>query len=301
MRIVSFLPSATEILYAIGLGDQVVGITHECDYPPDVRTKPVLTRCAFDSERMTQKEIDDEVRRLAREEKSLYEIHDEKLRQANPDLIVTQDLCHVCAITPREVDRAIGILPGKPKVVSLNPKLLEDVFSDMHLLSDITDAQSGKLIEQLQGRVRDVLKQTLPLPKVTVGCIEWFDPIWRTGHWVPEMVQLAGGVEMFAEIGKSSRTLPWDELQEKNPDILIFMPCGSSLEKTKQQFQRAADKYEWKKLKAFQNHRAYFVDANSYFSRSGPRLVEGLELLAEILHPDYFTNMAPVDSYLRID
>lgn len=302
MRIVSLLPSATEILFAIGLGDQVVGITHECDYPPEVRSRMILTRCLFDSGSMSPDQIDNAVKTLAREGRSLYEMNDELLAEADPGLIITQELCHVCALTSQEVERALARLKRKPKVIRVNPKLLDDVFNDMLDIAEAAEArpQAEVILRRLQSRVRKIAPASLLSDRPTVGCIEWLDPLWRCGHWVPEMVRLAGGNEVLAEVGKPSRTLHWEELQQKDPDIVILMPCGYDLGKTRRGFQEVCGKYTWARLRAYQNGQLCAVDANSYFSRPGPRLVDGLELLAEIIHPEYFVNTAPLHSYIRI-
>lgn len=300
MNIVSLLPSATEILYALGLGKSVVGVTHECDFPEDVQNKPVLTRCIFDSVNFSQKEIDDKVRELAKAGESLYAINDELLREVRPDLIVTQDLCHVCAITPREVDRAVSNLEKKPDVLSLNPKNLEDVFADMIHIGTHTNIVAGPIVKELQDRIKKIAPASLLSPHATVACIEWLNPLWRSGHWVPEMVQLAGGEEVLAQIGRPSRPVEWEELVEKDPDIVIIMPCGCNLEKTHDEFKKSQTVFPWNKMKAFQNGLIYLTDANSYFSRSGPRLVNGVELLAEILHPEFFQGLAPAGSYVRM-
>ncbi len=301
MRIVSLLPSATEILFHLGLGDQVVGVTHECDYPEAVRSLPVLTACNFDSEQMTQAQIDEQVRGLATEEKSLYRIDDDLLRLIDPDLIVTQDLCHVCAVTPKEVDRAVAILKNKPGIISLNPKFLDDVFSDMQMIAEATGVDAREILGKLHARVRRIAPAAVLAQRPTVGCIEWLEPLWRTGHWVPGMVDLAGGREVLAQAGKPSRPVSGEELEEKNPDVLIIMPCGYNLSRAREEFLRVRNAYPWDSLSACQNHSVYVVDANSYFSRSGPRLVDGLEMLAEMLHPEYFSGLAPLHSYIRID
>jgi iron complex transport system substrate-binding protein len=300
MRIVSLLPSATEILYVLGLGDQVVGVTHECDYPDQVRTKPVLTRCVFDSERMSQEEIDREVRRLAESSESLYRIDDDLLREAAPDLIVTQDLCHVCAITPKEVDRAISVLDQKPQIVNLSPKTLDDVFEDMVTVAGAAGVNSAEIVQTLLSRVKRIAPAATLREKPSVGCLEWLEPLWRTGHWVPGMVELAGAEEILADFGKPSRTIQWEELQEKNPDILIIMPCGYNLNRAREEFLRVRNHYPWENLRAYQNQSVFVVDANSYFSRSGPRLVDGLEMMAEMFHSEYFASLAPLHSYVRI-
>ncbi len=299
MKICSLLPSATEILFKLGLGDHVSGITHECDYPPEARSIRVLTRCAFDSERMPAAEIDQTVRNMAAQEGSLYHIDEEQLRSADPDLIVTQDLCHVCAVTPDEVDRAIAVLSRKPMILSLNPSLLEDVFADMKRIAAAVGIDANPIVTSLEGRVQRIKTAAASQERPTVGCIEWLDPLWRSGHWVPEMVELAGGRDVLALPGKPSRSLAWQELEEINPDVLILMPCGFNLTRNREEFYRLRDSYRWSKLKAFQQQQIYLVDANGNFSRSGPRLVEGLELLAEILHPEQFPNMAPIHSFVR--
>ena len=300
MRICSLLPSATEMLFALGLGDRVVGVSHECDFPAAARGLRVLTRCAFDSSNLTQGQIDGAVRELARSGKSLYEIDDEALGEANPDLIVTQDLCHVCAITPAEVDRATARLANKPEVISLNPSTIEDVFNDMMRIADAAGVAGLPVVEPLQARVKAIAPLSLAPAKPTVGCVEWLEPLWRTGHWVPEMVQLAGGDEVLAALGKPSRPLEWAELQDRDPEILVMMPCGCDLIRTREAFSRVRERYPWEDLKAFRDNRFYLVDANSYFSRPGPRLVEGLELLAELIHPEYFSSSAPLQSYVAI-
>lgn len=300
MNIVSLLPSATEILYALGLGSSIVGVTHECDFPEDVQSKPVLTRCVFDSASLSQKEIDSKVRELAKTGESLYGIDDELLCKLKPDLIVTQDLCHVCAVTPREVDRAISSLKKRPDVLSINPQNLEDVFSDMIEVGNRTKVSAEPVVKGLQERIKKIAPASLIKARPSVACIEWMNPLWRCGHWVPEMVQLAGGDEVLAQIGRPSRPLEWEELIEKDPDIIILMPCGYNLEKTRDEFMKSKFVFPWNRLKAFQNGLIYLTDANSYFSRSGPRLVNGVELLAEILHPEFFQGQAPAGSYVRM-
>lgn len=300
MRIISLLPSATEILFALGLGDQVVAVTHECDHPQQARSKAVITRCAFDSQEMTPAQIDETVRALAREGKSLYEIDQQLLRELNPDLIVTQELCDVCAVTTDEVNRAIAVLPQKPRVLALNPKILDDVFTDMLEVGRATGIDAMPVISKLQSRVRRIAPAATLPEHPTVACIEWVDPLWRTGHWVPGMVELCGGREVLAENGKPSRSVSWEELAAKDPDIVIFMPCGYDLMRTRAEFERVRDRFPWQDLRAFRSQQLYIVDANSYFSRSGPRLVEGVELLAEIFHPEYFTHLAPLHSYIRV-
>jgi iron complex transport system substrate-binding protein len=291
MRIISLLPSATEILFAIGLGDQVVAVTHECDFPEEALSRPRITECVFDSQNQTAEQIDSEVRALAGEGKSLYRINDQLLHELQPDLIVTQELCDVCAVTPQEVDRASQRLDPKPQIVSLRPKILDDVFNDMFHLAEITGVNAMPAIDSLRKRIQQIAPAFLFRNKPAVACIEWLNPLWRTGHWVPGMVQLAGGIEVLAEDGKPSRGLTWEELKKKDPDVVILMPCGYDLSRTRDEFEFVRHRFPWSELKAFSTGRFYAVDANAYFSRSGPRLVDGVEILAELLHPEYFKGM----------
>lgn len=297
MRICSLLPSGTEILFSLGLGPNVTGVSHECDYPAEAKGLRVLTRCAFDSERLSQKEIDETVKTFARDGKSLYVIDDDALREANPDVIITQDLCHVCAITPDEVDRAVAVLPKRPAIVTLNPSTLDDVLSDVIRVAEACGVDGYPVVGKLQERVKAIAAVALMQQKPRVACLEWLDPLWRTGHWVPGMVELAGATEVLAQIGKPSRGLDWNELASKDPDILIVMPCGCDLIRTREEFLRVREKHPWEDLKAFREGRVALVDANSYFSRPGPRLVNGLELLAELFHQQYFESSAPLQSY----
>jgi iron complex transport system substrate-binding protein len=213
---------------------------------------------------------------------------------------VTQDLCHVCAITPGEVERALAMIEKKPHVISLSPKVLDDVFTDMDSVARLANLNPEGIIRSLQSRVKRIAPAATLPERPSVGCLEWLNPLWRTGHWIPGMIQLAGGEEVLADSGKPSRPLSWEELETKNPDILIVMPCGYNLSRAREEFLRVRQVLPWERLQAWQNQSIFVVDANSYFSRSGPRLVDGLELLAEMLHPEYFTNLAPLHSYLRI-
>jgi iron complex transport system substrate-binding protein len=300
MNVCSLLPSATEILCLLGLTDAITGITHECDFPPEILNKRVLTRCVFDSEQMDAAEIDQEVRQLSNNEDSLYRIDTEELRLADPDLIITQDLCHVCAITPSEVFRAVRTLQKKPEVIQLNPKTLEDILADIRTIGNATGIESESCVKRLEQRIRKIAPAVQLQPRPTVACIEWFQPLWSSGHWVPEMVGLAGGVEVLARIGEPSRRVDWEELKSKDPDVVICMPCGYDLQRVRTEFFRSTNALPWSELKAYQTGNLYLVDAGAYFSRPGPRVVEGLEILAEILHPEYFASMAPYNSYTHI-
>ena len=296
-RIVSFLPSATEIACALGLADSIVGITHECDYPPSIKSKPVVVRNVLPIERMSQSEIDRAVAERMRDGLSLYQIDEELLRTLAPDLILTQNLCQVCAPSGNEVSQVLKALPRAPEILWLTPQSLSEIFDNVRDLGAATGrtAEAAALVEDCESRLQKIsalsLSNDLP-PRVF--CMEWLDPIYASGHWVPELVKLAGGVdELGRERGESVR-VSWDDLTAYAPEVLVIMPCGFNLQQTMKQmwsvfgFQRSDAARRFFELPAVQNGRVYAVDANSYFARPGPRVVEGAELLARLIHPNAF-------------
>lgn len=292
MRIVSFLPSATEMAYALGLGDSIVGITHECDYPPEVKSKPVVVRNVLPVERMTQSEIDRAVAERIRSGESLYQIDEQLLRELAPDLILTQDLCQVCAPSGNEVSQVLKALPKPPQILWLTPQSLNEIFDNVRALGAATDrsAAAETLISDCQQRLRALAELTASVHRLRVFCMEWLDPVYASGHWVPELVKLAGGVdEIGRERGESVR-VPWDEIVAWAPEVLVIMPCGFNLEQTMKQIwsvfgYKSSPFFD---LPAVKNGRVYAVDANSFFARPGPRVVEGAELLARLIHPELF-------------
>jgi iron complex transport system substrate-binding protein len=314
-RIVSFLPSATEIACALGLADSLVGITHECDYPPDVKNKPVVVRNVLPIERMSQSEIDRAVAERMRQGQSLYQIDEELLRKLAPDLIMTQDLCQVCAPSGNEVSQVLKALPDAPQILWLTPQSLDEIFANVRELGAATDREKEadalvkdckSRLEALAQRVNAVAERppvnaVAECPPVSavagrprVFCMEWLDPVYASGHWVPELVKLAGGVdELGHERGESVR-VSWEQLTEWAPEVLVIMPCGFNLEQTMKQIwsvfgrQNSEPARRFFDLPAAQNGRVYAVDANSYFARPGPRVVEGAELLARLIHPELF-------------
>ena len=296
-RIVSFLPSATEIACALGLADSLVGITHECDYPPEVREKPVVVRNVLPIERMSQSEIDRAVAERMHEGQSLYQIDEELLRTLDPDLILTQNLCQVCAPSGNEVSQVIKTLGRTPEILWLTPQSLNEIFDNVRELGAATGrtAEAEQLIANCEARLKrlsDRLHGTAERPRVF--CMEWLDPVFASGHWVPELVKLAGGVDVLgSERGESVR-VSWEEVVAAAPEVVVIMPCGFNLEQTMKQiwsvfgFQKSEAARAFFELPAVRNGRVYAVDANSYFARPGPRVVEGAELLARLIHPDQF-------------
>jgi iron complex transport system substrate-binding protein len=304
MRICSFLPSATEILYELDLGDSIVGVTHECDFPSDVNNKTVVVRSAFDASKLSSEEIDSMIVQCVREGKDIYVVDDNALRKASPDLIVAQGLCEVCSPHMKELDRAMSILDNKPKVVVLDPHDLDEVLVSIEQVAKtVGKEKKGEEIVQKLGRriehVRSVARNAKNSPKVL--CIEWLDPIFTAGHWVPQMVEAVGAVNGVSERGEPSRKMEWKEALEFDPDIIVLMPCGFDIERTMKELWRIEKHDEWKQLRAVKNKTVYATDASSYFSRPGPRTVTGLEMLAKMIHPDLFRDLnVPEDAFRRI-
>ena len=297
MKIVSLLPSATEIVYALGLGDQLVGVTDECDYPPDAVTKPVVSRSALPQGRIqTPREIDDAVRARVGSHGSPYVLDRELLRRENPDVILTQDLCRVCAVPSGQVRRALDEL-GLPdaKVVSLDPQSLDEVVGQLEVVGKILDReeQAARLAGSLRDRIAKVKQVATRVPTVSVFALEWSDPPFSAGHWIPDMVEAVGGTPVLAEKGQPSREVAWHEVRSAGPEVTVFMPCGYYLEEAEEEADTFIDQAEFADTPAVRNGNVYAVDATSFFSRPGPRIVEGLEILAWAVHPDFYP--APPD------
>jgi iron complex transport system substrate-binding protein len=295
MRICSLLPGATEIAYALGLGDHIVGVTHECDYPPEARRKRVVVRSSAEPQTMTSAEIDAWVSQTQRSNQSLYTIEIAAFKEAAPDVILTQDLCDVCAIAPSEVIAACRALSHEPALIALAPHCLSEVLTDIERVGEGTGTaeQSQIVVHRLRERierVRDQASQSDSRPRI--ACLEWLDPIYYAGHWVPEMVELAGGQNGFGQKSRPSAKLAWQAILEFAPEIVLIMPCGFELERTETEFHLLRKLRGWSELPAVQTGRVFAVNGHAYFSRPGPRLVDGLELLAQLIHPEIFS--APV-------
>jgi iron complex transport system substrate-binding protein len=306
MRIVSFLPSATEIASALGLEDSIVGITHECDYPTKIRNKPVVVRNVLPIEHMTQDEIDRAVADRVRQGLSLYQIDEQLLRTLAPDLILTQNLCQVCAPSGNEVSQVLKNLPHTPEVLWLTPQSLEEIFDNIRDLGAATGKgrEAKLLVNECRTRLEKLSAKTSQLSsRPRVFCMEWLDPVYASGHWVPELVKLAGGLdELGKERGESVR-ISWEQVVDYAPEVLIIMPCGFNLRQTMQQIWNVFGSREsvFYKLPAVRDGRVYGVDANSYFARPGPRVVEGAEILAHIIHPEVFGDLANQNVFQQVD
>lgn len=286
MRVCSLLPSATEMLFAMGAGDDVVGVTFECDYPAEARERPQVVFSRM-PEGLSPAEIDALVAATGAKGKSLYFADLELLEQLAPDLIVLQDLCHVCAIDSPTLARDLSRLPSRPRVISLNASSLEGIFREIELLGEAAGHAQGACrlaacLRQRVERVRECVGTAKQRPKVL--CLEWLDPPFQGGHWIPEMVQIAGGEPVLASPAEKSTRITWEQIVASQPDIVVVMPCGYHLAETVRQFHEIEKKFpaEWRELPAMRMNRVYAVDGSSYFSRPGPRVVDGLEILQAI-------------------
>jgi iron complex transport system substrate-binding protein len=287
-RIVSLVPNGTEILFALGAGGQVVGVSHECDYPPAARRLPALTGSALQPG-LSAAEVDQAVSAQVGGGESLYTLDEARIAELAPDLIVTQQLCPVCAVSTAQVDGAVRPLSRCPDLLSLDPRTLEDVFADVLRVGEATGRReaAAALVESLRARLQEIRRQVAGRSRPRVAALEWLDPPFAGGHWVPEMIAWAGGVDVFAEPGGHSARLTWEQLQQADPDVIVAMPCGFDEAGARAQVELAAEHPEtgpaWRSLRAVREGRVYPVDANGCFSRPGPRLVDGIERLAELL------------------
>ena len=291
MRIVSLIASSTEIVYELGYGDCLVGRSHECDFPASVQKLPSCTEPKFNTNGLSY-EIDQRVKAIMQESLSVYRVHADKLKELRPDVIITQVQCEVCAVSLKDVKQVVSdFLENQPKIVSLEPNSLLDIWNDFSLVADaLGDTEKGKaLVCRLKEKMKDISQKAQAIRvKPTVACIEWIDPLMAAGHWIPELVTLAGGINLFGEAGKPAPWMTWEELVKKDPDVIVIMPCGFDIQKIEQEMPLLTCKSYWDQLKAVQNHNVYLTDGNQYFNRPGPRLLESLEILSEIFHPDVF-------------
>jgi len=287
MRICSFLPSATEIVFALGLGDSLVGVTYECDFPPEARSKPVVvqTRLAASS---SPAEIDRQVNAFLARGESLYRVDVDALKKIQPDLIITQDLCQVCAASPGDFVAAVAELPSSPQVLSLSPQRLADVWEDILRVGSATGrgAEAAALVWRLKQRLAKVEAAVAAGPRrPRIVCLEWLDPPFVAGHWVPEMVSMSGGIDLLGRPGEPGFRTSWDEVLKTEPEVVAIMPCGYDLAQTAEEVRSFGFPAGWQDIPAVLGGRVFAFDASGYFSRPGPRLAAGVELLAHILHP----------------
>jgi iron complex transport system substrate-binding protein len=301
MRIASLLPSATEIAFALGLGDQVVAVSHECDYPSEAAKRPVLTKSTIHGKIHASHEVDEEV---AKRGGDIYEIDEKLLESLKPDLILTQELCSVCAVSYTKVKEAARVLDADAKIVSLEPRNLEDIIDNIRLVGKITgrSSKAEELALQLSHRIEQVKeKARAPQRRPRVAFMEWLRPPWIGGHWIPQMVDYAGGIDGIGTLGQPSRKIEWDEIVEYEPEIIILSPCGYDVKQVLAEVHALSAYSGWDKVPAFRYSNIFAVNASAYFSRPGPRIVDGLELLAHVFHPELFPSIPVDESVRRVD
>ena len=304
MNIVSFLPAATEMAYSLGLGPEVRAVSHECDYPADAKTKPVVVHLAVDLAGLSPREIDLRVSRQIHERGTLYEVDEEILKAARPDLLMTQNLCQVCAPSGTEVTRALAGLRPPPEVLWMSPRSIEGILENIRDLGNHTGRtkEATDLIEGIRAELASLRSQTARgLSRPRVFCIEWADPVFCAGHWVPEMVEIAGGVDGLARRGEESVRIPWEDVVRWAPEVLVVAPCGYHLARARDEALRLVRLPGWSTIPAVQQGRVYAVDADSYVSRPGPRVAQGARLFAHLFHPDTFSWAGPADAFDRIE
>jgi iron complex transport system substrate-binding protein len=312
---VSFLPSSTEILYEIGVGSQIVGVTHECNYPDDATRKPRVVNASFDANKMNSKSIDQKIMELMQSATDIYVIDDEKLREAKPDLIIAQGICEVCAPFAKEIDRASSILGYRPDTLVLDPHNLDDILTSiMDIAQRVNRVTEGrKLVVSLRKRIDSIKMRSGRRivvdehennnnnnNKSKVVCLEWIEPFFTAGHWVPQMVEIAGGINGLSYSGQPSRRInDIDEIISFNPDKIILMPCGFTIERTLREAKILETNEKWKSLRSVQNNEVYAVNAGAYFSKPGPRTITGLEIIAKIIDPEGSEDIRVPDNSFR--
>jgi len=296
-RIVSFLPSATELLYEFGVEEKLFGVTHECKYPENAKLKPQVISSVINSDELTSNEINTITCTLLRDAKNIFELDKKNLLDANPDLIISQETCAVCAAYTTEVKTALEILPKKPELYSMDPRNLNDIIQSVIELGKILqkEEKSLEIVHTLRQRIETI--QNFKNEKMpTVLAIEWIEPFFTAGHWIPEMIEFAGGINLISKTGEHSRRMDLVEVKNSDPDIIILMPCGFDTVRTLSEYDAILkNNSAWNSLNAVKNNQVFAVDANSFFSKPSIRTVDGLEILAKIIQPDKFKDLAVSD------
>jgi iron complex transport system substrate-binding protein len=290
-RIISLIASATEIVCALGFEDEMVGRSHECDFPPSIKRLPICTSPKFQVEGLSY-EIDQRVKAILQEALSVYRVDAGLLESLQPTHIITQSQCEVCAVSLADVEEAVcQFTSSRPAVVSLEPNELADVWADiLRVAKALGVSDRGEAaVSSFKGRMQMIADRTGKIAsRPSVACIEWIDPLMAAGNWMPELVEMAGGVNLFGQAGRHSPWMKWEDIVQNDPDIIFISPCGFDIQRTLEETHLLAEKNQWNRLKAVRAGRVFVADGNKYFNRPGPRLVESLEILAELLHPDIF-------------
>ena len=302
-RIVSFLPSATELIYELGSEELLFGVTHECKYPKEAQTIPQVIISVIDSEKLSSNEINTQTCQLLTEGKEIFVLNEKILKEANPDLIITQKTCEVCAAFTSQVDKAIQILPKKPTIYSMDPHTVEEILTSVIEIGGILDKtkRSKEVRLELEKRINHV-KEFLNQKKPRIFATEWIEPFFTAGHWIPEMIEFAGGINMISKKGEHSRKMNIEEIVESDPEIIILMPCGFGTKRTIEEYNKfLKNNSKWNNLRAVKNKKIFAVDANSFFSKPSIRTITGLEILAKIIHPERFEDLSvPNDSFSNV-
>ena len=289
-RIVSLLPSSTEIICALGCSDRLVGRSHECDYPASVTSLPVCTEAKFEPDG-TSYEIDQRVKAVLQEGVSIYRVHADLLDELAPDLLVTQSQCEVCAVSLADVESAAcQLVRSQPEILSLTPNALKDIWRDIGSVAAALDVEEkgAALVGDLQARLDAVAERVRSIQRrPRIACIEWFEPLMAAGNWLPELVAIAGGENLFGIAGAHSPWVTWDALEDAQPDVIVLMPCGFDIGRSRRELPALTEKPAWKKLEAVREGRVYLTDGNQFFNRPGPRLVESAEILTQIMHREF--------------
>lgn len=300
MRIASLLPSATEIVCALDLADALVGISHDCDFPPEIRRKPVLSEAIVTTD-LPSATIEARIRSQVHRGKSVYHLDQAELARLRPDLLLTQELCSVCAPSYTLVKQAAKVLEADVQIVSLEPHGLLDILDNILLVGELTgtNGRAQALAERLRARIDRVRTLAVGAPRPRVACLEWLDPIYAAGHWVPEMVAIAGGDDLLGRAREPSFVVEWEAVCAAEPEVVVLMPCGFDVPRTRQELSLLTTRPGWESLPAVRAGRVYLTDASAYFNRPGPRIVTGLEILAAILHPETFAFDLPPGAMAR--
>jgi iron complex transport system substrate-binding protein len=302
VKIVSLLPSATEIVYALGLGDQLEGVTYECDFPPDARSKPIVSDSALPQDRpLSPREIDSLVGAFVAGGDPIYVLNKDLIQKIQPDLIIAQDLCRVCAVPSGQVEDALAELGCTAQVISLDPNTIDEIFDGIVAVgrSTGTEARAEEVAADLRERVDRVRRTSLRLPSIRTLALEWGDPPYAGGHWIPGMVEIAGGTNLLSSPGEPSPRVTWKQVTDATPEVIVFMPCGCYLEEAEAEADLLFQIHDFSETPAARSGDVFAVDATSFFSRPGPRIVDGLEILAWAIHPETFPEPAP-DSITRV-
>ena len=302
-RIISFLPSATELIYELGAQERLFGVTHECNYPSDALNKPRVIESVFEPEKMSSQEIDDKICELSKRGEAVYKLVTENVSNAKPDLIISQEICEVCSAYTNQVKNAIDILEEKPEIYSMSPHNIQGILKCVKDIAEKIDEveRGGEIISSLNMRINKI-KQVLISNKPKVLGIEWIKPFYTAGHWVPEMIECSGGINMITKNGEHSRKMDIIEIENADPDVVILMPCGFDVQRTISEYEKyLRNDSRWNQLRAVRERKVFAVDANSFFSKPSIRVITGIEIVAKILHPEIFTDFeVPSWSFSKI-